>query len=142
MIDLTRNEIIFLAVSALVLLLAIKRGYNRGITREIKAVVSVVIATLCLVLILLLRNAVKDHTYSSVVVIGGALVILAVGWKLVKLILSPLSGFKELGIVRAVDSVLGAVAGIIEGGALIWIAWKILILMELIPDRNINIPWL
>lgn len=140
--ELTKIEIIFLAASALVMLLAIRRGFGRGITREIKAVVSVIIAALCLILILLLRNAVKDHTYASVIVIGGALVILAVGWKLTRLILSPLSGFKELKVVRAVDCFLGALAGAVEGGALIWAAWKILILMELIPDRNINIPWL
>ena len=142
MMDLTQTEIIFLVASALVMLIAVRRGFHRGITREIKAVVSVIIATLCLILILLLRNAMKDHTYGSVVVIGGALVILATGWKLVRLILSPLAGFRELGIVKAVDSFFGGIAGVIEGGALIWVAWKILILMELIPDRNIIIPWL
>lgn len=142
MTDLTRVEIIFIIASALVFLLAVKRGWRRGITREIKAVVSVIVATLCLILILLLKKAMNDHTFGSVVVIGGALVILGTGWKFLKIILSPLSGFKELGIVRAVDGFLGAIAGAVESAAIIFVVYKILIQMEILPVRDIIFPWI
>lgn len=130
MTELNWIKIIFCAIAVLILIASVKKGWRRGLSGELKAFVSVVVAMLCLVLILVLRNAVKDHTYGSVIVIGAALVILATGWKLVKLILSPLSGFKEIRLVKTVDSLLGAAVGALEGCAFIWVAIKIYNLIQ------------
>lgn len=131
-------KIILICVAILVLLIGMRRGYRRGIIREIKALVSVIVATLCLILIILLKRAVSEHTYATVIVVAGALVILGTGWRFVKLVTSPLSGFKEIGLVRATDSLLGAVAGIAEGAALIYIALKILEIAGFLAKWNIS----
>lgn len=118
-------KLIILVVSVLVLLISVRRGIRCGVTGEISTFVSVVIATLCLVLILMLKRSMQNHSYATVIVVGGALVIIGTGWKLIRLIISPLKGFKKLGLVRTVDSILGAVAGVVEGGAFYWIAMKL-----------------
>lgn len=119
-------NIAVICVAALIVLIAIKRGYRRGITRELKALVSILIALLCLILIILLKRALENHTYQTVGVLAGALIILGTGWRFIKLVTSPLSGFKEIGIVRALDAILGAAAGAVEGVAVVWIVLKIL----------------
>ena len=118
-------KLIILVVSVLVSLISVRRGIRRGVTGEISTFVSVVIATLCLVLILMLKRSMQNHSYATVIVVGGALVIIGTGWKLIRLIISPLKGFKKLGLVRTVNSILGAVAGVVEGGAFYWIAMKL-----------------
>jgi len=126
----TTVKIVFAIIAIMVMLFCVRRGYRRGISTEIRMFVSVLVATLCLVLIITLKHAVSDHTYGTVLVVGSALVVLGMGWRLIKLILSPLSGFKELKTVRTIDRLLGAVIGAAEGVTLLWIALKIYTLIQ------------
>ena len=117
--------IVVVVVSLFALIFFVKRGLRRGISGEIRSLISIAIAILCLVLILLLKRSVQNHAFASVIVVGGALIILGTGWRIIRLILSPLKGFREIGVVRGIDGLLGAVAGILEGGAFFWVAMKI-----------------
>lgn len=126
------TKLIIILVAILVEIYAIRRGYKRGIAAEIRAVISVAVAALCLVLIIILKNAVQERTFGTVIVIAGALMILGSGWKIVRTILGPLSGFKELRAVRAIDALLGGIAGAAEGVLLIWVMIKICSLINLI----------
>lgn len=132
-----RFLILFLAV--IILVFSVRRGYRRGITREIKLFIDLLVAILCLVLILLLKRAIGDHTYATVIVVAGALVILGIGWRFIKLISSPLSGFKELGFVRVIDSFLGGIIGLAEGTAAVWIILFVLEKMNIIETGLLGI---
>lgn len=123
-----KDDRILLVIALICLLyfiISIRRGIRRGVSGEICSLVSILIATLCLVLILLIKRAMQNHTYGTVVVVGAALVVIAMGWKIIRLIASPLKGFKKIGVVNAIDSIFGAVAGVVEGAAVFWVVMKI-----------------
>lgn len=133
-------KLLIIGILALMILIwTVRRGYRRGLAAELRMFVSVIIAALCLMLIILLRGAVKEHTYGTVAVAAGALVILGTGWRFIRLIISPLSGFKELGIVRAADSFLGAVTGLVEGVVLVWLILRGLEAFDLIEPGIVGV---
>ena len=117
---------IILCVTAVILLvICVRRGYSNGFAKELRKLISIAVAFICLVLILALRGAFKDHQYGSAIVIAGAIVILSLGWKFIRMVLGLLSGFTELPIIGTLDSLLGAVAGALECAGVIWIIYKI-----------------
>ena len=119
------RNIILCILAVLFLIVCVRRGYSNGFAREIKKLISIAVAFVCLILILALRGAFKDQQYGSAIVIAGAIVILSLGWKFVRMVLGLLSGFTELPIISTLDSLLGAVAGALECAGVIWIIYKI-----------------
>ncbi len=102
-----------------------KRGYRKGAFAELKSLLGVVVAVICIFLILILRNAVSEGTYGTIIVVGGAIAILSLGWKFTRMILNLLSGICELPLIGFADRLLGAVFGAVECAACIWIALKV-----------------
>ena len=119
------RNIILCILALLFVIMTVRRGYLNGFAKELRKLISIAVALVCLVLILALRGALKDHQYGTVIVIAGAIVILSLGWKFIRTVLDLLSGFTELPIVSTVDSLLGAAAGILECAGVLWIIFKI-----------------
>ncbi|MBO4899033.1 MAG: CvpA family protein [Lachnospiraceae bacterium] len=119
------RNLILCVVAALFLIVCVRRGYSNGFAKELRKLISIAVAFICLVLILALRGAFRDRQYGSAIVIAGAIVILSLGWKFVRMVLGLLSGFTELPIVSTLDSLLGAAAGALECAGVIWIIYKI-----------------
>ena len=119
------RNLILCILAVLFLIACVRRGYSNGFAKELRKLISIAVAFICLVLILALRGAVKDHQYGSAIVIVGAIIILSLGWKFIRMVLGLLSGFTELPIVSTLDSLLGAVAGALECAGVVWIIFKI-----------------
>ena len=117
--------IIACVLAVLFFIVCVRRGYAAGFAKELRKLISIAVAFICLILILALRGAVKDHQYGSAIVIIGAIVILSLGWKFIRMVLGLLSGFTELPVIGTLDSLLGAVAGALECAGIIWMIVKI-----------------
>lgn len=117
--------LILCALALLMLIVCVKRGYSNGFARELRKLISIAVAIICLILIIALKGAVSDHKYSSAIVIAGAIVILSLGWKFIRMVMGLLSGLTELPILGTLDSLLGAAAGAVECVAIIWIVYKV-----------------
>ena len=119
------RDVIICVIALLIILGAIKSGYKNGFAVELKKLLGIAVAVVCLVLILILKNAVSDKQYATAIVVIGAIVILSLGWKFVRMIFGLLAGLTDLPVLGWIDSLLGAIAGAIEGAAVIWIIYKI-----------------
>ncbi len=119
------RNIILCVLAVLFFIVCIKRGYGNGLTIEIKKLLSIAVAVICILLILVLKRAVSEHQYGTVIVVAGAIVILSFGWKFIRMIIGLLSGLKELPILGSLDAILGGLAGAVEGAAVIWIIYKV-----------------
>lgn len=117
--------IILCALALLMFIICVKRGYSNGFALELRKLISIAVAIICLILIIALKGAVSDHKYSSAIVIAGAIVILSLGWKFIRMVMGLLSGLTELPILGALNSLLGAAAGAMECIAIIWIVYKV-----------------
>ncbi|MBQ8947514.1 MAG: CvpA family protein [Lachnospiraceae bacterium] len=123
--DTNAVRMLIMILGVLVIILFMKNGYKKGAMRELRSLLSVLVAVICIFLILLLRTSVKEQTYSTAIVIGGAIVILSFGWKLTRMILDLLSGIRELPLIGFADKLLGAVFGAAECIGVIWIVYKL-----------------
>ncbi|MCR5595077.1 MAG: CvpA family protein [Lachnospiraceae bacterium] len=117
--------VILCILAVLLLFICVKRGYSNGLAVEIKKLAGIVVALICIILIIALRGAFSDNEYGTAFVIIGAVVILSMGWKFVKMVLGLLSGLKDLPVIGWLDSLLGALIGAAECAAIIWIAMRI-----------------
>ncbi len=124
MTDQVRN-IILVGLALLMLIVCVKRGYSNGFALELRKLISIAVAVICLILIVALHGAFKDQKYSSAIVIAGAIVILSLGWKFIRMVMGLLSGLTELPVLGMLDSLMGALAGAVECFAVIWIIYKI-----------------
>ncbi len=119
------RDLVLCALALLMLIVCVKRGYANGFAWELRKLISIAVAVICLILIIALKGAVSDHKYSSAIVIAGAIVILSLGWKFIRMVMGLLSGLTELPVLGTLDSLLGAVAGALECAAVIWIVYRI-----------------
>lgn len=111
-------------LSVLVGISFMKRGYRRGAMGELRSLLGILVALVCIALIMIIRRAVSEQTYATVIVVGASLVILSAGWKLIRMILGLLDGITELPVIGFVNRLLGALMGAAECVAIIWIVYK------------------
>ncbi len=123
--DSNAIRMLIMILSVLVIILFMKNGYKKGALAELKSLLGVIVAVICIFLIFIIRNAVREQTYSTVIVVGAAMVILSMGWKLTRMILDLLSGIKGLPLIGFADKLLGAVFGAVECVGVIWIVYKL-----------------
>lgn len=83
---------------------------------------------------MVLKHALRNHTYGIAIVVVIGLVILGFGWRLIKLVSAPLMGFTEIGIIGAIDSFFGVIFGVMEGLLIVFVAYKILQAAGFITD--------
>lgn len=118
-------KIVILILAVIVGFGFVKRGYTRGAMGEIRSLLGIAVAVVCIILILIIRQAVAEQTYSTVIVVLGAIVVISIGWKFTRMILELLSGITELPIIGFADSLLGAVMGGAECIGIIWIVYRL-----------------
>ena len=123
--DSNAIRMLIMILSVLVIILFMKNGYKKGALAELKSLLGVIVAVICIFLIFIIRNAVREQTYSTVIVVGAAMVILSMGWKLTRMILDLLSGIKGLPLIGFADKLLGTVFGAAECVGVIWIVYKL-----------------
>lgn len=115
----------FIVVGLIACIFFVKSGYKRGVIDELKKLAGIVVALICIFLILVIRGAVADKQYSTVIVIGGALFILSIGWKGIRMILGLLSGIGDLPVIGLANRLLGAALGAAECAALFFVSYKL-----------------
>ena len=115
----------FIVVGLISCIFFVKSGYKRGVIDELKKLAGIVVALICIFLILVIRGAVADKQYSTVIVIGGALFILSIGWKGIRMILGLLSGIGDLPVIGLANRLLGAALGAAECAALFFVSYKL-----------------
>ena len=118
-------RIIILIAGVLACIFFMRRGYEKGALAGIRSLLGILVAFACIFLIVILKNSVSEHTYSTAIVVGGAIVILSAGWKLTRMILDLLSGIKELPLIGLADRILGSILGAAECVAVFWIIYKV-----------------
>lgn len=119
-------KVLFFIVAIVTALVRMKTGYRRGLISECSVMLSIAVSLLSIFLLLMLHSAVKGKTYGTVVVVTVALILIGVAYKFIRLIISLLKGISNIGIVGALDQLLGALFGLVEAFIIIFFLYKVL----------------
>ncbi|MCR5304449.1 MAG: CvpA family protein [Lachnospiraceae bacterium] len=123
---------IMAVVFAVVFFMRIRSGWRRGIIREIFSLIKFVLALVCLWMIWLIWNYIQEHDYYKIFLPAGGIGLLSFIFKVVGNMGYTLSGLREAGPIRFVDSLLGAMAGALEGLILLWFMRMALVNLHLL----------
>lgn len=116
----------FLAVTLLLLIWRVRRGYACGMMREIANILSGAAALLCAALILFAVSSArgkKTHVFLASIAV---LLCLGLVFKIASLIFRPLFAFEKISFVNGVNKWLGAALGAAEALALSYLLTKAL----------------
>lgn len=126
----TITKLVLILILLLLLIWRVKRGYRLGLVKEITSMVAIAAGLVSLFLFMLLYCSYESKTWGTTVVVAIMLIVFGVGYKIGKLILLPLRGLTALPILKTLDKLLGAAAGIVEFIAIAYAMQYVLILLE------------
>lgn len=125
------TKLVIAGVLFLILIWRVSRGFRRGFVQELYSFLSLVVGLVSIVLFLLLYQSFKAETWGSTITVVLVLAVFMIGSKIGKLILLPLKGLAALPFLKFIDQLLGAVAGFIEGIAIVYVSQYILLALNM-----------
>ena len=108
------------AVFALVFVFRVRSGWRRGAIREFFSLLKFVLALICLWLVWIGYTFIRGGDFFKLIIPAGGIGIITYVFRLVGKIGYTLTGLREAGPVRLVDSLVGALIGAAEALLLLW----------------------
>lgn len=123
--DMEVGTILYIVVAALLAWWRVKRGFKNGMCKEIVNILSGCISLACVVLIFYLISSIMTRAMSTLAVCIIALVILGLLFKICNLIFKPLLAIEKVSVIGELNKALGAVLGLAEALAIVYVLYRI-----------------
>ncbi|MGN0364881.1 MAG: CvpA family protein [Suilimivivens sp.] len=111
---------IALIVIAIIFIWRIVTGFRRGIVQEVISLIAMAVAGFCVVLIFRAVSSYFHREIGEMIQMIVILLVVCVVYRLVHILFTSLELISKLPIIRWLDKLLGAVAGLAEATLIVW----------------------
>lgn len=111
-------------------------GYKHGMVKELKAFLSFLVSAFSIVLICKTISAYLNENGMSMFVSILLLIILGIGFKILKLVFFSAETIARLPVIHLADKVLGIVMGAIE---IIAVSWAFFLVLDMLDHFHLGI---